>query len=215
MPTILCFGDSNTYGTAPMAHLADARRLGRGERWPTLMAAQLGAGYEVIEAGHPGRTTLHDDPMEGANRNGLRHLPVLLESHRPLDLVIVKLGTNDLKTRFSVTAFDIARSIERLLLEIEGAQSGPDFGVPKLLVVAPPPILETGCLEGMFEGGAAKSRQFAALMGAVAAEHGAAFLDAGAHIAVSPVDGIHYDAKAHADLAGILARTVSGLFAAA
>ena len=77
--------------------------LARDERWAGRLARLL-PDWEVIAEGHPGRTTVHDDPVEGAHRNGLTVLPALLESHRPVDVVLVMLGTNDLKERFSVNA---------------------------------------------------------------------------------------------------------------
>ena len=76
--TILCYGDSNTHGTCPMAHIDDVRRFGRHERWPGRMASVLGRDYHVIEEGHPGRTTAHPDPLEGAHKNGQAVLPAIL-----------------------------------------------------------------------------------------------------------------------------------------
>lgn len=206
---ILCYGDSNTHGTVPMATLDDIGRFGRAERWPGVMAAALGAGWQVIEEGHPGRTTVHDDPIEGPHRNGLSILPAILESHRPLDLVIVKLGTNDLKLRFAVNAGDIALSLGKLAEVIRASGAGPEGGAPAVLFVAPPPIRETGCLAEIFEGGAAKSRLLADRIAVEARRRGAGFVDAGALIAVSPLDGIHYDAQAHAALGRALAAAVA------
>ncbi len=102
MKTILCFGDSNTHGTRALQYPGDARRHPRDARWPNVLASQLGAGYEVIAEGHPGRTTVWADPIEGEHKSGVAMLPALLETHRPIDLVIIMLGTNDLKVRFSV-----------------------------------------------------------------------------------------------------------------
>lgn len=209
MRTILCYGDSNTHGTVPMTHIDDIRRFGPANRWPGVTARRLGPGWTVIEEGHPGRTTLHDDPLEGAHKNGLAILPAILETHRPIDLVILKLGTNDLKARFSVTANDIARSVEKLALAVQASGAAPDGGAPALMVVAPPPILETGCLAGMFAGGAAKSARFAAEYAHVARRLTAAFVDAGALIAVDPADGIHYDAAAHHRLGEAIAAGIA------
>lgn len=203
--TVLCFGDSNTHGTPPMPDLGASGRFDRATRWPALMANHLGPDWHVIEEGHPGRTTVHDDPIEGEHRNGLTILPSLLESHKPIDLVIMMLGTNDLKGRFSVNATDIALSLERLIAVIRTFACGPDGGNPDILLVAPPPILETGPLAEMFEGGEAKSQGLAVAIAKAAARVNVAFVDAGAHIAVSPIDGIHYDEKNHAALAHVLA----------
>ena len=206
--TLLCYGDSNTHGTLPMPDIDASGRLGPDDCWPGVMAKALGSGWRVIEEGHPGRTTLHDDPLEGRHKNGLAVLPAILESHLPIDLVIVKLGTNDLKARFAVTGNDIARSVEKLGLFIQASGAGPGGKAPALLIVAPPPILETGPLAGMFAGGKAKSLAFAAEYATAARRLGAGFVDAGQHIDVDPVDGIHYDAAAHRTLGLAIAAAV-------
>lgn len=208
---LLCFGDSNTHGTAPMAALGDMERFGRAERWPGLVAAAL-PGWDVIEEGHPGRTTVHDDPVEGPHRNGLRVLPALLETHRPIDVVLVMIGTNDLKGRFSVNATDIALSLEKLIAEVRASSAGPQGRAPEVILVAPPPILEVGCLAEIFEGGEAKSQLLASRIAEVAARAKVPFVDAGAHIRVSGVDGIHYDTATHRVLGLVLADAVKTHF---
>ena len=207
MRSLLLFGDSNTHGTMPMPDLDFDGRFDRDDRWAGRLARLL-PGWEVIAEGHPGRTTVHDDPVEGAHRNGLSVLPALLESHRPLDLVLVMLGTNDLKQRFSVNACDIALSLERLVRVIRSSDCGPGGGAPGVLLVAPPPILEVGCLAGMFVGGAEKSAFLAVEIAAAAARLGVPFLDAGQVVQVSPVDGIHYDAAANPALAEAFATAI-------
>jgi lysophospholipase L1-like esterase len=207
MRTLLCYGDSNTHGTMPMPDLDFSGRFPREDRWTSRLARLL-PDWEVIAEGHPGRTTLHDDPVEGAHRNGLAVLPAILESHRPVDVVVLMLGTNDLKKRFSVNAADIALSLDRLVRAIIASACGPDRAAPGVLLVAPPPILETGCLAEMFAGGAAKSRQLADRIGVVARRLGVPFLDAGRVVQVSPVDGIHYDAPANPALAQAIAAAV-------
>jgi lysophospholipase L1-like esterase len=211
MRTLLLFGDSNTHGTMPMPDLGFGGRFDRDERWAGRLARLL-PDWEVIAEGHPGRTTLHDDPVEGAHRNGLTVLPALLESHRPVDVVLVMLGTNDLKERFSVNAGDIALSLERLVRVILASGAGPGNGAPGVLLVAPPPIMEVGCLAGMFAGGAAKSVALAREIEAAARRVGVPFLDAGQVVKVSPVDGIHYDAEANPALAQAFAAAIRSHF---
>ena len=203
--TILAYGDSNTHGTMPMVTLEDTGRFGPAERWPGVCAEALGAGFRVIEEGLPGRTTVHADPIEGAYKNGLAVLPAILETHRPIDLVVLMLGTNDLKQRFSLPAGDIGRSMGLLVQTVLQSTAGPANGRPRILVVAPMPVEEVGCLAEMFTGGAAKSRGVAGAYAGVAALHGTDFLDAGEVIAVSPLDGIHFDAAAHAALGKAIA----------
>ena len=104
MKEVLCYGDSNTWGYNPKTK----QRYDRNTRWPCVLQRELGEEFLVIPEGQNGRTTVWDDPVEG-QKNGMTYLLPCLESHKPLDLVIITLGTNDLKHRFSVTAYDIAR----------------------------------------------------------------------------------------------------------
>jgi lysophospholipase L1-like esterase len=204
--TLLCYGDSNTHGTPPMPDLDFEGRHAPADRWPNVMAADL-PGWTVIAEGHPGRTTAFDDPLEGAHKNGLAVLPAILESHAPLDLVIFKLGTNDLKARHGLPAQDIAFGAAKLMELTRRLQPAA-----AILLIAPPPITESGCLAEMFGGGAAKSARLASLYATQAARQGAAFLDAGQYIAVDPVDGIHYDAAAHHTLGRAVAALIRRLW---
>lgn len=205
--TVLCYGDSNTHGTVPMPTLLDRRRLPRTERWPGVLAAALGPGWHVIEEGLPGRTTVHSDPVEGEWKNGLAVLPAILDSHRPIDLVVLMLGTNDLKPRFQVPPVQIAVSIERLVRLIAASDCGPGAMPPRLLLIAPAPVIESGSLAEVFGGGPARAR-LAAPYAEVAARYGAAFLDAGRVWTVSPIDGVHFDAAEHAKLGRAVAEAI-------
>ena len=211
MPTLLCFGDSNTHGTLPLTGPTDIRRLAPHERWPGVLRSELGSDFCVIEEGLPGRTTVHDDPIEGLHMNGLKALPMLIGSHSPLDLMIIKLGTNDLKLRHSVGAADIARSIELLVVTTRQLCTAPGRTQPRILVIAPPPIEETGCLAEIFAGGRAKSLEVGPWLRRSADFLETGFLDAGAHIEVSPIDGIHYEAASHATLGRAIAQAVRSL----
>ena len=207
--SILCFGDSNTHGTRSMRDMAERRRFGKGQRWPDIMAAQLGEAWDVVAEGHPGRTAVFDDPIEGTHKNGLRCLQALLESHRPLDLVIVMLGTNDLKARFNATANDIALGIQRLVVEIRRSDSGPDGAAPQVLLASPVPIVETGALADIFAGGAAKSKAVPALLQQVAGRLGVGFAEMGAVASINLTDGIHLDEAAHAAMGAAMADAVA------
>jgi lysophospholipase L1-like esterase len=209
--TFLCYGDSNTHGTRPMRHPSDLGRYRVHRRWPGRLAAALSDSAKVIEAGHPGRTTVFDDPVEGPHKNGLAILPAVLESHRPIDVVILMLGTNDVKRRFSVTPWDISRGVERLVLAIGASNCGRDGMPPGVFLVSPAPIMETGCLAEQFEGGAEKSRRLATHLAEIARFHGCGFLDAGAHASVDPVDGVHLSSDSHAALADALAAALRPL----
>jgi len=204
MATILCFGDSNTHGTTPLTRLGVFDRYPRGQRWPDVMAAALGPQHEVIAEGLPGRTTVHDDLIEGGCRNGLSVLPAILHSHRPIDLLVILLGTNDLKHRFPVTAFEIARSVERL-----GREAMAEGVVQDLMLVAPVPVRETGVLADTFAGAEARQTGLDPHIKDAAARLDAGFVAAGAHIAVSPVDGVHWEASAHQHFGAAMAEAVA------
>lgn len=210
---ILTYGDSNTHGTVPMATLEDSGRFGPGERWPGVLAAELGAGWRVVEEGLPGRTTVLPDPIEGVHKNGLAVLPAILESHLPVDLVVLMLGTNDLKWRFQVPAVEIGESVSALIRALHHSVAGPGGKAPAVLLVAPPPVTEAGCLADIFAGGTEKSRRLAEVYAGIARRHGIEMLDAGAVIRTSAVDGVHFDAAEHGKLGRAVAAKVRELFA--
>ncbi|UWQ22945.1 SGNH/GDSL hydrolase family protein [Jannaschia sp. W003] len=205
--TILAFGDSNTHGTVALARLGQLDRLPRAQRWPAIAAGLL--DREVIAEGHPGRTTVHDDPIEGPHKNGARALPALLESHRPLAVVVIMLGTNDCKARFSMRGWDIAAGAGRLAQVVQASDAGPGGAAPAVLLVAPAPVEERGVLAEMFQGGRARSRAIAPALEAEAARLGCGFLDAGRHAAVDPLDGVHLTAEGHAALGRAVAEAVA------
>jgi lysophospholipase L1-like esterase len=213
MKTVLCFGDSNTYGAMPMMAAGDVRRFDREDRWPGILLRELRPDWAVIEEGLPGRTTVHADPIEGVHKNGLAHLPVSLESHAPIDLVVLMIGSNDLKRRFSVAAEDIGASVGAVVAAIRSAKrQGAGGAPPEVLLVAPPPIAEVGFLAPLLAGGSEKSRRLPGLYRAVAAEFGAAFLDAGSVIHVSAVDGLHFEREQHHLLGAALAKKIRAMF---
>ncbi|MDI9594228.1 MAG: SGNH/GDSL hydrolase family protein, partial [Atribacterota bacterium] len=132
---ILCFGDSLTWGWNPV----DRGRYPFEKRWTGVLQKELGKDYRIIEEGLNGRTTIWDDPIEG-EKNGKKYLIPCLESHLPLDLVIIMLGTNDLKLRFNKSAFDIAAAADSLIQLVQKSRAGRDSQSPKALLVSPPPL---------------------------------------------------------------------------
>jgi lysophospholipase L1-like esterase len=191
MQEIVCFGDSNTWGFNP----EDKSRYPREIRWPGVLQAVLGPEFHVIEEGQNGRTTVWDDPVEG-EKNGLRYLGPCLETHKPFELLVIMLGTNDLKQRFSVPATDIARSAARLVAVAAASDSGPDGRAPEILLVCPPPLARLSEFAEMFEGGPAKSRRLAKHFAEQARELGCWYFSAAKVVRTSSVDGVHW-APAH------------------
>jgi lysophospholipase L1-like esterase len=203
MKTILCYGDSNTWGYNP----ATTERFSRNERWTGVLRNELGDGYLIIEEGLNGRTTVWDDPIEGY-KNGKEYLIPCLETHKPLDLVIIMLGTNDLKVRFSVSAFDIANGAGVLVGIVQKSETGRNNGSPKVLLMAPPPVSKLTDFAEMFEGAEAKSRKFSQHYRRVAEECGCEFLDTSEVIVSSELDGIHFETNEHQKLGEAVAVAV-------
>src|SRR6188768_466661 len=136
--TVVCYGDSNTHGADPITH----GRFPRDVRWPGVLASELGDAAAVIEEGLNGRTTLWDDPFMDF-RNGKPYLLPCLRSHQPVDVLVLMLGTNDLKTIFGRAAHEIAAGAGALVDIALTSGTGPGGGPPAVLLVAPPRLGDT------------------------------------------------------------------------
>lgn len=199
MVTVLCFGDSNTWGFVPNEN----RRYKSSERWPGLIRQYLPEEWHIAEEGQPGRTCLYDDSSCGFS-SGLPALKAALKQHSP-QVVIIMLGTNDLKASFDLSAEDISYSVAKLVEEIKSA------GVEawNILLVAPPPIHEQGSFARLFFSGKEESsKQLAYYYQQRAKELGCAFFDAGDVAFACPGEGIHWPAEAHAQMAKAVANKV-------
>ncbi len=206
MKTILCYGDSNTWGYDPKTK--DRHRY--EDRWTTLLQKRLGPTYLVIPEGLNGRTTVWDDPIEG-DKNGRTYLLPCLESHKPLDVVVILLGTNDLKVRFSLPASDIAAGVGVLVDLVCKSGVGPLGEVPKVLVLVPPEVRQLSDFQEMFAGSRETSLVFPRAFAAMAEEKGVRCLDIGQSVRFSDIDGIHFEAEELPKLADLVAETVLGL----
>jgi len=203
---ILCYGDSNTWGYMP----GSKDRYGASIRWTTVLQKRLGEKFEIIEEGLSSRTTNLDDPKyEG--RNGATYLKSCLKTHSPLALVILMLGTNDLKERFERTPEQIALGIDKLLVIINDSKH-IDNQHPKVLLLSPPLIDESvGDAGEKFPKAAIKSKQLGRLYKVVATKYRAAFVDIAQHVSPSRIDGYHLDPDAHKKIAKILVEKIRGM----
>jgi lysophospholipase L1-like esterase len=190
--TILCFGDSNTWGAPP----GDEERFPRSVRWPGVLQDLLGADYHVIEEGLNGRTATLEHPwIDG--RSGRAYLLPCCRSHAPLDLVIVYLGTNDLDDRYNLSASDVAEACASLVRVVQAAECGHQQGAPAVLLVCPPPIYATGPEAADYETMAAKSRTLGERFADAAEAVGAKLLDLDGVVRYAEEDPIHLDADGH------------------
>lgn len=189
---ILAFGDSLTWGARP----GGVGRHRFEDRWTSVVEAAL-PQVRIVAEGLGGRTTSFDDHAAFAERNGVRILPALLGSHFPLDLVILMLGTNDLKPHLGGNVIGAAAGIERLVEIVQTYPYGYGAPIPQILLVSPTEFVATQGGDGTASGGRSvdESRKFAAAYKAVAAKRNCSFFDAATCSVASPVDGIHLDAE--------------------
>ncbi len=215
MKTVLCFGDSNTWGYDPAATAISPFPVRHpiDVRWTGILARELGHGWRVIEEGQNGRTTVHDDPLSIA-RNGKEYLPACLESHKPIDLVVLMLGTNDLKNTFGVSPSEIATGAGVLARVILQSDAGVEGSAPKLLIVCPPAVGDMSRAPDIAEkiaNGVERSLAFPKRYEAMAHQLKCAYLNSQEFVSPSPIDGIHLEAEDHLSLGQAMAAKVRTL----
>lgn len=193
MHTILCYGDSNTWGydaESGMRHTMDVR-------WPGVLRNQLGDKAYVIEEGLNGRTTVFEEPFR-AGRNGSAPLQMLLESHNPIDLCIIALGANDMKPIYNASGYDSAQGLKALIQIVQSSTTGPRGVAPKILVVAPIAFGDlSDATRERFAGAHGKFAQLIDEYEKVASSNQAYFLNPNDLVKTSNADGVHLDAENH------------------
>jgi lysophospholipase L1-like esterase len=196
MRTLVCFGDSNTWGFDPAR---PDERFDRGVRWPSIVADALAGQWEVVAEGLNGRTAALDSPV-AEGRNGLTYLLPCLHSHAPVDLVVIYLGTNDVGDRYALPPMTVAGAVGRLVRVVRSSEAGPGHGPPDVLVICPPPFGRVDP-DGDFAGAPARADGFSRHFAAVCAELDVALLDLRGIVRYSDLDGIHLDEAGHAAVA--------------
>lgn len=213
MKRILCFGDSNTWGAIPN----DPERYPQDVRWTGVMAAELGDEYKIIEEGHNGRTTVFTDVIE-ERLAGIEYFVPCLDSQSPLDLVIIMLGTNDLKTRFGVNAYSIADGLRRYDNALKTTRMAGTR--PQVLLLSPimldPSYKDNTLFHDLFgEEAVERSAQFAQAYKEAADLYGWHYLNAAEYACASggkSGDGLHMDPENHKKLGLAVANKVKEIF---
>jgi lysophospholipase L1-like esterase len=203
---ICCYGDSNTWGL----EASTEQRLQRWRRWPGVLQRELGDDVHVIEEGLNGRTTVFEDPYV-PGRNGMTHLPVVLQTHAPLDLVVIWLGTNDLLVPGGLTAIDAARGAITLAEMVRAGDAGPDGEPPEVLVLVSPPFGPLDVLERLSPHAELESRGFIDAFRWLAEEAQVPLLDLAPFATSSTLDGIHFEADDHEAIGRAVAAAVRDL----
>ena len=209
MKNILAFGDSLTWGFVA----GKFERHPFEMRWPSALEAGLQGRARVIAEGHNGRTTVFDDPTTFDDRNGSRALPMLLSTHQPLDLVIIMLGTNDIKYANRCRAFDAAMGMTRLIEIVQKFSFLPSYQTPQILIMSPPALVPTTdeWFNDLWGHAIAESKLFASHYARVAKETGVHVFDAGSVAKADPTDGGHLDADNTKAIGTALVPVVKGI----
>jgi lysophospholipase L1-like esterase len=197
MKRILCYGDSLTYGKIPAANFANSR-YDEKTRWTSVLQKKLGEEYAVIEEGLPSRTIDQDDPTSGKEgKNGSVYLKPCLESHIPLDAIVVFLGTNDTKDFYNRSAVQIAESMDAMLQRIADILQRYSSNT-QLILVAPPKIDAEKCKQ-YFSMALPKLERLATLYQKLAEKHNIDFVNL-FEVLETPntIDGVHLDEKDNA-----------------
>lgn len=210
MKTILCYGDSNTFGFIP----ENAMRYPEHVRWTGVLQHELGNEYNIIEEGCNGRTTVYDDPCEEW-KNGKTYIKPCLNSHKPIDVIILMLGSNDMKVVFNATAEDAANGVSEIINIIKEFTKNKQGYVPKIILVSPPhisPIAIGGCFGNDFdEKSCSESKLFSRFYGEAAKNTDSVFVDAAKLVEPSGVDGLHLSIESHKILGVALAEVVKNI----
>lgn len=205
---IICFGDSLTWGYNPDL----GSRHSEDTRWTGVLQKLLGNDYVVIEEGQNGRTIATDDPCEG-EKNGIKYILPCMESQKPFDLIIVMLGTNDLKIRFNYVSTDIADEMEILIKKILGFIHFTLNDSANVLLMSPPLVgdnIENSCFGESFGYDRARkvSSELAELYQNLASKYGLEFINTADFVETSETDSIHLDARSNVLLGEIIASKV-------
>lgn len=185
MKTILCYGDSLTWGYDPSSGL----RFPYETTWPAVMQKSLGSEYRVITEALVARTTCWEVPY-APNRNGKESLPMLLESHSPVDLVIIMLGINDLMHQVGKSADESAWGLLALVREI----LSPLYGgkPPKILIASPPYLGKLSEFNKLaFSGKEEESGKLAGYQKTVAETALCEYFDSNEFVKACDTDGVH------------------------
>lgn len=202
----VCFGDSNTWGYNPES----GSRYSDDIRWTKLLEKKLGGDYRIIEEGQNGRTIANPDPWEWGTKCGMDQILPILESHMPMEALVIMLGSNDLKSKFGLPAPDIAGSLQNMLKSVRGHLryylNNPDL---KILIIAPPALGEnfaSSPFAEFFDADSVvqKSKDISKWFELVAGQFGCEFLDATSQVTAGDVDSLHLSPEGHAKLAELV-----------
>ena len=208
MEHILIYSDSLTWGIIPNTR----NRLSFEKRWPGIFESSFNAqgnNIRIIENCLNGRRTTWDDPLK-PGRDGSQGLAQVIEMHSPIKLVILMLGTNDFQCTHDNNAWLSAQGTMKLINIIRQAPIEPGMPIPKIMIIAPPRIIQPkGIISAKFKDAEKRSAGLADALKEVAKEATVHYFDAGSVTEASSIDGIHLDAEQHKILGLAISKAVS------
>lgn len=196
MRNVLCFGDSNTYGYNPK----DGSRYAPSVRWTGILKEKVKENdIDIIEEGLVGRTTVFEDSVR-PGRKGSDFLVPLIETHGPVDTLVLMLGTNDCKTLYKASAHVIGMGIEKLIKQARGYNKQIH-----ILLVSPIALGEEVWKEEFDpefnEESVVVSKKLPLVYRKLAEKYHCDFLAASDYASPSPIDMEHLSEQGHSDLA--------------
>ena len=207
MKRILCYGDSNTWGYISGT---DHQRYNENQRWTKLLQKELGKKFEVIEEGLNSRTLFSDDNRPGKEgRNGFTYLKPCLDTHDKIDLIILMLGTNELKNEYNNSATDILNMVIKYINFIKNYKSQIDKSSPDILICGLPTVNEKTdyCLKGdKYKGASEKNEELNILYEKYCTENKILYLNN--DDLKTGVDGVHLTENSHSKLAKKLSQLI-------
>ena len=209
---ILCYGDSNTWGYISGS---DHQRYGVGERWTSILGELLGKEFEIIEEGLNSRTLTSNDSRPGKEgKNGYEYLLPCLDSHDPVDLVVLMLGTNELKNTYNKSSKEIGEMLEIFFVKtILNRKSQCRKTYPKLIIVTPPVVNENVdyCKEeNKYAGSSKKSEELNDIYKGIAEKYNCYFIsNEGLE---TGIDGVHLTKESHNKLANMIKNEVEKIY---
>ena len=211
MKRILCYGDSNTWGFVPGT---DHQRFNENERWTKLLQKQLGNDFEIIEEGLNSRTLFSDDNRpQREGRNGFKYLKPCLDTHDKIDMIILMLGTNELKVEFGNSANDILVMMAKYVDFIKNNPSQIDKTTPVILICGIPLVNEqanTCFKDNKYIDAPQKSIELNMLYEQYCKENNILFVNN--NDLKTGIDGVHLIKESHQKLADRLTKTLKEFF---
>ena len=175
----------------------------------------LGNNFEIIEEGLNSRTLISNDTRPGKEgKNGYEYLIPCLDTHDPINLVVLMLGTNELKNVYNKEAEEIGKMLEEYFVKtILNRKSQLKESYPKLLIVAPPIVNENQeyCkAQNKYLGAMEKSKRLNNIYKEIAERYNCYFLsNEGLE---TGIDGVHLNKESHRKLAERLEEKITQIF---